>query len=141
MRLGEMKIEDAAQTAAGNWQHFNCFSWHRASEINDPETGQSFIPIIVIWFDRIEQRRSYHKCTETVSWQRHNSGTPQPLGMRLDRWIFYPSLSPWSYYTSVPHLPQIAQRLTDYPILDEESIIAVGNTKRPSRTLPMLHGN
>jgi len=37
MRLGEMKIEDAAKEAAGNWQHFNCFSWHRTSEIDDPK--------------------------------------------------------------------------------------------------------
>ena len=36
MRLGEMKLEDATREAAGNWQHFNCFSWHRASEIDNP---------------------------------------------------------------------------------------------------------
>ena len=36
MNIGEMKLEDAAQIAAGNWQHFDCFSWHRASEIDDP---------------------------------------------------------------------------------------------------------
>jgi len=37
MRLGEMELKIAAQTAAGNWQHFTCFSWHRAIEIDDPE--------------------------------------------------------------------------------------------------------
>ena len=29
MRLGEMDLEAAAKAAAGNWQEFDCFAWHR----------------------------------------------------------------------------------------------------------------
>ena len=29
MRLGEMELEAAAKAAAGNWQKFECFAWHR----------------------------------------------------------------------------------------------------------------
>ena len=36
MNIGEMKLEDAAREAAGNWQFFECFSWHRATELNNP---------------------------------------------------------------------------------------------------------
>jgi hypothetical protein len=37
MHIGKLKLEDAAKEAAGNWQHFTCFSWHRAIELIDPE--------------------------------------------------------------------------------------------------------
>ena len=37
MQIGELKLEDAVKESAGNWQHFECFSWHRASELKDPE--------------------------------------------------------------------------------------------------------
>ena len=37
MRLGEMTLEEAAKEAAGNWQHFTCFCWHRTSELKDAE--------------------------------------------------------------------------------------------------------
>lgn len=37
MQIGEMELEAAAREAAGNWQHFDCFSWHRASDLNDPD--------------------------------------------------------------------------------------------------------
>ena len=36
-RLGELDLEDAAEQAAGNWRRFECFGWHRESEIDDPE--------------------------------------------------------------------------------------------------------
>jgi hypothetical protein len=35
--LGELTLEDAANQAAGNWRKFECFVWHRQSEIADPE--------------------------------------------------------------------------------------------------------
>jgi hypothetical protein len=37
MNIGELDLEHAAQIAAGNWQTFECFAWHRASELNDPK--------------------------------------------------------------------------------------------------------
>lgn len=37
MRLAELSLEDAAREAAGNWQHFECFAWHRARDISSPD--------------------------------------------------------------------------------------------------------
>jgi hypothetical protein len=33
--LGELTLEEAAKQAAGNWRNFECFVWHRRSEIAD----------------------------------------------------------------------------------------------------------
>lgn len=33
----EMTLEEAAKQAAGNWWNFECFVWHRRSEVTDPE--------------------------------------------------------------------------------------------------------
>ena len=33
----EMTLEEAAKQAAGNWRNFECFLWHRQSEVADPE--------------------------------------------------------------------------------------------------------
>lgn len=37
MRIGEMTLKDAATEAAGNWQRFQCFAWHRASNLPDAD--------------------------------------------------------------------------------------------------------
>jgi hypothetical protein len=33
--LGELGLEEAAKQAAGNWRRFECFSWHRATDLDD----------------------------------------------------------------------------------------------------------
>ena len=35
--LGYLDLEVAAEAAAGNWQEFDSFCWHRANDIDDPE--------------------------------------------------------------------------------------------------------
>jgi hypothetical protein len=35
--LGELTLEEAARTAAGNWRRFKCFCWWRASELLDAD--------------------------------------------------------------------------------------------------------
>jgi hypothetical protein len=35
--IGDLDLESAAREAAGNWQHFDCFSWHRASDLADAD--------------------------------------------------------------------------------------------------------
>ena len=35
--IGELDLESAAKEAAGNWQEFDCFSWHRQNDIESPE--------------------------------------------------------------------------------------------------------
>ena len=37
MKLGELTLEEAAKEAAGNWRKFDCFCWHRARDLDDPE--------------------------------------------------------------------------------------------------------
>lgn len=36
-KLGELDLEEAAQEAAGNWRKFKCFAWFRQSELDDSE--------------------------------------------------------------------------------------------------------
>lgn len=36
-RLGELDLHEAATNSAGNWRDFNCFAWHRASELDDAD--------------------------------------------------------------------------------------------------------
>jgi hypothetical protein len=35
--FGELTVEVAAKEAAGSWRNFECFVWHRQSEIADPD--------------------------------------------------------------------------------------------------------
>jgi hypothetical protein len=35
--LAELTLEEAAHKAAGNWRKFDCFVWHRRSELEDPD--------------------------------------------------------------------------------------------------------
>jgi hypothetical protein len=42
MKIGEMTLEDAAKAASGNWQKFDCFAWHRQNEIKDPDNWGIF---------------------------------------------------------------------------------------------------
>ena len=37
MNLGEMTLDEAARAAAGNWMHFQCFCWGRASKLRDAD--------------------------------------------------------------------------------------------------------
>lgn len=36
-RLGELDLDEAAAAATGNWQKFECFVWFRESELDDAE--------------------------------------------------------------------------------------------------------
>ena len=35
--IDQLDLEDAAKEAVGNWMHFDCFSWHHSSEIEDAD--------------------------------------------------------------------------------------------------------
>ncbi len=37
MNLGELTLEEAARTAAGNWQRFPCFAWSHSRDLDDPQ--------------------------------------------------------------------------------------------------------
>lgn len=36
-QLGELDLKEAAREAAGNWREFECFSWHRARDLVRPD--------------------------------------------------------------------------------------------------------
>ena len=40
--LGLLDLEEAAKEAAGNWQHFDCFCWHRKTDLERPEEWAIF---------------------------------------------------------------------------------------------------
>ena len=37
MQLADLTVEEAAQTAVGNWKKFQCFVWYRDDQVNDPD--------------------------------------------------------------------------------------------------------
>lgn len=37
LKLGQLDLQTAAKVAAGNWRHFECFAWDRASKLNDAD--------------------------------------------------------------------------------------------------------
>jgi len=122
MNIGEMKLEAAAQTAAGNWQHFECFSWHRASEIDDPSDWA------IIY--------THHRDSGLIELSNADAIT-NALKPFLGKDIVAEHHNHWAvgwvdgYSIRVyrrGHITkafrayhQIAQRLTDYPLLDEEN--------------------
>ncbi len=122
MRLGELKIEDAAQTAAGNWQHFDCFSWHRAGELNDAENWA------IIY--------THHRDSGLIdlSNERAIAGALEPFIEKGDvvaehhnhwavGWVDGYSIRVYrrGHITrAFRKYHELAQRLVNYPILDEE---------------------
>ena len=40
--LGLLDLEEAAKEAAGNWHKFNCFCWHRKTDLERPEEWAIF---------------------------------------------------------------------------------------------------
>ncbi len=121
MRLGEMEIEAAALEAAGNWQHFTCFSWHRASELIDPENWT------IIY--------THHRDSGLIALSNAEAIT-NALKPFLGKDIIAEHHNHWAvgwidgYSIRVYRhgkitrafrtYHELAQRLTDYPLLDEE---------------------
>jgi hypothetical protein len=121
MKLGEMKLEDAAKEAAGNWQHFDCFSWHRSSELNDAENWTIIYThhrdsglLNQSNADAIERELTPFLKGKDVVAEHHNHWA---VG-----WIDGYSIRVYrrGHITRAFHAyHQLAQRLADYPILDE----------------------
>jgi len=121
MNIGEIKLEDAAQEAAGNWQHFDCFSWHRAIEIDDPENWA------VVY--------THHRDSGLIELSNAKAIT-NVLKPFIGKDIIAEHHHHWAvgwidgYSIRVyrrGHITRafrtyhkLAQRLTDYPLLDEE---------------------
>ncbi|MGD0519590.1 MAG: hypothetical protein ABSA26_18810 [Thermoguttaceae bacterium] len=121
MQIGELKLEDAAQEAAGNWQHFDCFSWHRASELDDPENWA------IIY--------THHRDSGLI-----DLSNSEAIAEALKPFLGKDIIAEHHHHWAVGHIDgysirvyrrghitrafrayqKLAQRLTDYPILDEE---------------------
>jgi hypothetical protein len=122
MQLGEMSLEAAAQEAAGNWQNFECFSWHRSSELNDPENWAIFYThsrdsglLDQSNSEAIERELTPFIKKGDVVVEHHNhwaTGWIDGFSIRVYRCL--------KITKAFRAYHELAQRLTDYPILDDE---------------------
>jgi len=121
MNLGELKLEAAAKEAAKNWQFFECFSWHRATEINDAENwtiiythhrdsglidlsnSEAIAEVLEPFIEKGDVVAEHHNHW-AVGWIDGFSSRVYRRGHITRAFRTYHKL---------------AQRLTDYPLLDE----------------------
>ena len=121
MQIGEMNIEDAAQEAAGNWRTFDCFSWRRASELNDPDNWA-----IIYTHTRdsglIELSNSEAIAVALKPFIENGDVIAEHHNHWATGWIDGYSIRVYrrGHITrAFRTYHELAQRLTDYPILDE----------------------
>jgi hypothetical protein len=124
MKLGEMDLQSAAKEAAGNWQDFTCFCWHRLSDIGDPENWA------IIYTHHRDSGLLDQSNTEAIS------EALQPFAEGENPNVVFESHHHWA----VGHIDgfsirvfrrghitrafrkyhELAQRLADYSVLDED---------------------
>jgi hypothetical protein len=124
MSIGEMTIDEAAKEAAGNWQRFSCFVWFRERDIPDPEN----------WAVIYTHNRDSGLLDQSNAQQIEEALEPYTAGDDPD--VVMESHDHWA----VGHVDgfsirvfrdgevtnafkayhDLAERLADYPILDEE---------------------
>ena len=122
--VGERTIEDAASEAAGNWRSFSCFVWDRVQELDDPNS----------WAVIYTHNRDSDLLDESNAAAIAKALTPFTEDDDPD--VVFESHSHWA----VGHVDGfsirvfkdgditeafrtyhgLAERLADYPILDEE---------------------
>ncbi len=124
MSVGELTLEDAAKEAAGNWQSWTCFCWDREREISDPDD----------WAIIYTHNRDSGLLDQSNSDQIAKA--LEPFTASDDPDVIFESHAHWA----VGHVDgfsirifrdgqitdafeayhDLAERLSDYPILDEE---------------------
>lgn len=122
--LGEMTLEDAAKKAAGNWRKFECFCWDRDRDLQDADQW-------AIVYTHHRDSGLLDQSNATVIAQ-----AMEPFTEGDDPDVVFESHSHWA----VGHVDgmsirvyrdgqiteafrsyhELAQRLADYPVLDEE---------------------
>ncbi len=122
--LGELTPEEAAKQAAGNWQDFDCFIWHRKSEIADADNWAIFY--------------THHRDSDLLDQSNASviEEALEPFTEADDADVVFESHSHWA----VGHIDgfsirvfrkgeiteafktyhELKERLADYPVLDEE---------------------
>jgi hypothetical protein len=123
VNLGELDLDDAAQQAAGNWQSFQCFVWFRDRDLSDAEN----------WAVIYTHNRDSGLLDQSNAAVIEKAMKPFTEGDEPD--VAFESHSHWA----VGHVDgfsvrvfkngditeafkayhELAQRLADYPILDE----------------------
>lgn len=123
-RIAELDIEDAAGAAAGNWQKFQCFWWHRERELDSPER----------WFITYTHHRdsglldqSNAAAIEEALKPFTEGDDPDVVAEHHDHWVVGwingHSIRVYDQNGQITDAFQryheLAQRLADYPILNE----------------------
>ena len=123
-QIAQLDLEDAARMAAGNWQKFECFAWFRQKDLEDP--GNWFIAY------------TYHRDSGLLDQSNAAAIAKvlEPFTENDDPDVVFENHSHWAVgwiegfsvrvfrdgqitdAFGVYH--ELAQRLDDYPILDEE---------------------
>lgn len=124
MRLGELDFDMAAKAAAGNWRRFQCFCWHRERDLDDADNWA------IVY--------THHRDSGLL-----DQSNAAVIGKSLQRFVKAadPDVVPESHYhwacgwiagfsirvfkrgritKAFKTYHELAQRLADYPILDEE---------------------
>ena len=124
MKTGELTLEDAARESAGNWQRFDSFCWFRRDEVEDAEN----------WAIFYTSHRDSGLLDQSNAAAIAKEMTPFTEGDDPD--VVFESHNHWA----VGHIDgfsirvfrngeitdafakyhELAERLADYPILDEE---------------------
>jgi len=123
--LSELDVESAAKEAAGNWQSFDCFCWHRSREIEDADQ------FCIVYTNHRDSGLLDQSNAEAISEAMQPFLDQEPcdvLEEHHDHWAVG-----WvdGYAIRVYRDGQITEafrtwhdlqaRMNDYPLLDEES--------------------
>jgi hypothetical protein len=123
--IDQLELEKAARDAAGNWMHFECFSWHRSNEI---EAADQFCLVYT------------HNRDSGLLDQSNAEAFAQAMKPFLDRDVLEEHDRHWAvgwvegYAIRVYRRGRITKafrtwhhlqsRLADYPLLDEDDYFA-----------------
>lgn len=124
MSIGELTLEDAAREAAGNWRRFSCFVWFRERDIPDPENWA-----VIYTHNRdsgLLDQSNAQQIAEAL--EAHTEGDDPDVVMEShDHWAVghVDGFSVRVYRDgqvteAFKAYHDLAERLADYPILDEE---------------------
>ena len=123
-QIAQLDLEDAAKKAAGNWRDFTCFAWFRQKDVDDAENW------FIIYTHHRDSGLLDQSNTATIakSLEPFTEGDdPDVVAESHSHWavgwiegfsirVFRNGLITDAF--RVYH--ELAQRLDDYPILDEE---------------------
>lgn len=124
MQLGEMDLETAAKQTAGNWKQFECFVWDRERDLEDADNwcivyshhrdsgllDQSNADAIEEAMQPFTEGRN----PDVVAEHHHHWAVGWIDGLSIRVYRRGKITKAFGAYH------ELAQRLTDYPVLDEE---------------------